>query len=158
AGPAAKHSPFMAHSGPAGWHVTVLQRSPPYGLVQYVEPAVPGVPDDSRSMFVVGKAWMLMGKGAVAGLCEVQWKKESATARPPAGRVPLQASRGGGRYTGWEARRTLADGTAMRLRALCGASDAETAFVYLSAPDRSSLYEPVWDQLLLMNLGRPGGP
>jgi hypothetical protein len=39
------------------------------------------------------------------------------------------------------------------MRALCGSSDLETAFIFFSAPDQSSLYEPVWERLLFLNLG-----
>lgn len=152
-----RKSTFLAHTGPGGWEVRILQNPPPYGLVQYVEPAVSGVPADSRGVFVVGKAWMRIGRAVVAGLCDAQWTRETATPLPPTGRRPLQVERGGTRYDGWEALRTLPDGTAMRLRALCGASDVETAFVFLSAPDSSALYEPVWENLLTLNVGSADG-
>ena len=130
----------------------VLRHPPPYGLVVYVEPGYPDMLQESRSVILVGKALLKDGH-ALSVACEDQWNKERAKYPWPRDRISIRAKRGEGTYAGWEAKRSLHDGTVLRLRALCGNTDVGTAFVFLSAPDQSSLYEPVWERLLLMNLG-----
>jgi hypothetical protein len=150
--------PLLSHAGPRDWEMRVLQEHPPYGLVRYVEPALPGVPELTRGVLIVGKAWLRSGRDAVARACEDQWGKEAARQPAPEARALFQARRAGVLFTGWETRRRLEDGTVMRMRALCGSSEVETAFIFLSAPDQSSLYEPVWEKLLLLNLGAADPP
>ncbi|MDP3937279.1 MAG: hypothetical protein Q8R92_03985 [Deltaproteobacteria bacterium] len=145
--------PLMSHAGPEGWELRILHEPPPYWLVEYLEPALPGVPDESRGRVRVGKAWQQAGRSVVTSLCDAQWRSETVLAQPATGREPIEARRGGVVYTGWEARRALPDGSKLKLRALCGSSDVGTAFFFLSAPDESALYEPVWEHLLDFNLG-----
>ncbi len=145
--------PLMSHAGPEGWELRVLHELPPYRLVEYLEPALPGVPEESRGRVRVGKAWQQAGRSVVTSLCDAQWRSETVLTPPATGREPIEARRGGVVYTGWEARRALPDGSRLKSRALCGSSDVETAFFFLSAPDESALYEPVWAHLLHFNLG-----
>jgi len=143
----------MRYAGPAGWQSRFLKDPPPYGLAQYVEPLAPGVPETARGFVLVGKARMQAGRAALGGACEEQWRSEQATPAPPTGRRNIRLSRSGAEFTGWEATRRLQDGTAMRLRTLCGTFRQEFTFLYLSAPDRSRLYEPVWEALFEINTG-----
>lgn len=147
-----------ATAGPQGWTLRLLHGLPPYLLVEYVEPGMPGVPDESRSRVRIGKAEDPEGRRIVASLCDAQWRGETALAPSPVGRTPLEVRRGGATYRGWEAQRALRDGSMMRLRAVCGDGGGLAAFFFLSAPDRSGLYEPVWEDLLTLNLGAPEEP
>jgi len=142
----------LAYAGPAGWEIRILQQPPPYGLAQFVEPRIEGIPDASRGFLLVGKSHVRAGSDPLAGSCEDQWAAEMRSAIPPAARRPLRTVRGGMVCTGWEAKRTLPDGTPMRLRTLCGARDTRSVYLYLSAPDRSLLYEPIWESLLRLNV------
>ncbi len=138
--------------GPAGWEMKILQQPPPSGLAQYVEPRIEGIPDASRGFLLVGKSYVRAGSDPMAGACEDQWATESKSAIPPGPRRPLRTVRGGMSCTGWEAKRILPDGTPMRLRTLCGARDTRSVYLYLSAPDRSRLYDPMWESLLRLNV------
>jgi len=142
----------LTTSGPAGWEMKILQQPPPYGLAQYVEPRVEGIPDAARGFLLVGKARFIPGPDPLAGACEDQWTTESRSAIPPLPRRPLRATRGDMVWTGWEAKRILPDGTSTRLRTLCGARKGRSVYLYLSAPEQSHLYEQIWDVLLRLNV------
>jgi len=142
----------LAYSGPAGWETRILQEPPPYGLAQFVEPRTQGIPDASRGFLLIGKARVWLGQDPLATACENQWASELRSAIPPVGRRPIQAARAGAAYTGWEAKRVLPDGTAMRLRTLCGVRGGLSTYLFLSAPDQSRIYESVWENLLRLNV------
>ena len=142
----------LTFSGPAGWEVSVLQQPPPYGLAQYVEPRTAGIPDGVRGFLLVGKGILWNGSDPLRGACEDQWTSEARTPLPPVDRQPLVMRRGAMTCSGWEAKRILPDGTRMRLRTLCAARGGRSVYLFLSAPDRSQLYEPTWENLLRLNV------
>jgi hypothetical protein len=142
----------LTYAGPAGWEIRVLQQPPPYGLAQYVEPRTQGIPDASRGFLLVGKARVGAGSDPLGRACEDQWTTEAGSAIPPVERRALRVARGSMICVGWEAKRILPDGTSMRLRTLCGARAGQSVYLYLSAPGQSGLYEPMWENLLRLNV------
>jgi hypothetical protein len=111
-----------------------------------------GIPDASRGFLLVGKGIVRDASDPLRGACEDQWTAEALTAFPPVERRPLGMRRGAMTCSGWEAKRILPDGTRMRLRTLCGAREGRSVYLYLSAPDRSHLYDTTWENLLRLNV------